>query len=229
MKRVLAVCGTHAKWEDTEPYQQTLRAAGLEFVVVRPDGAQQLEGFGGLLLIGGSDVNPARYGEDPDPQTQPADDARDAAEAMLIAQALEGDAPLLAICRGLQMLNVQQGGTLIQHLDDNLGHRVREGDRRRPVHEVEIMPGTKLAAILGEPLDSVSVNSRHHQAASVVGDKLVISARSKDGVIEGLERPDKEFVIAVQWHPENQAPKDPRQARIFEAFANAIGALPENR
>lgn len=229
MKRVLAVCGTHAKWEDTEPYQQALWAAGLESVVVRPDTPQQLEGLDGLLLIGGSDVNPARYGTDPDPQTQPADDARDAVEAMLITQAIERDMPLLAICRGLQMLNVQQGGTLIQHLDDNLGHRVREGDRGRPVHEVEIVPGTKLAAILGEPLDSVAVNSRHHQAAGVIGDELVISARSKDGVIEGLERPDKRFVIAIQWHPENQAPKDPRQARIFEAFANAIGVSPENR
>ncbi len=225
MKRILAIRGSDAAPGETAPYEDALRAAGLEPVVVGAAAETGLDGFDGLLLMGGSDVNPARYGEAAVAETQPPDDARDAAEMKAIAEALERDVPVLAICRGLQILNVEHGGALIQHLDDNLGHRVKTGDRSRPVHEVEIVPGTKLAAILGEPLERVQVNSRHHQAAGRIGAGLVVSARSKDGVVEGLERPDKPFVIAVQWHPENQANGgDARQARLFRAFARALEA-----
>lgn len=223
MKRVLAVRGTDVKPEETAPYEEALRAAGLEPVVVAPEEARGLAGFDGLLLMGGSDVNPAAYGEVAAPETQLPDNARDEAEAALIREALERDAPVLAICRGLQMLNVQQGGTLIQHLEESRGHRVKTGDRGRPAHDAEITPGTKLAAILGEPLDTVAVNSRHHQAAGRIGDGLTVSARARDGVVEGLERPDKRFVVAVQWHPENQANGgDERQRRLFRAFAEEI-------
>ncbi len=216
MKRAITVSGT-----DSAPYEEALRAAGIDLLVLTPADAEKLEHFDGLVLMGGSDVNPCRYGEPAQAMTQPPDDARDEVESLLIREALERDIPLLAICRGLQILNVALGGSLIQHLDDNLGHRVREGDRSRPVHEVEIAPGTRLAAILGEP-PTVAVNSRHHQAAGRRGEGLVISARSTDGVVEGLERPDKRFVVAVQWHPENQAVNDERQAGLFRAFARAI-------
>jgi putative glutamine amidotransferase len=224
MKRVITVRGSDAGLKEVAPYEEALRAAGIEPLVLSAAEAEEIDGFDGLLLMGGSDVNPARYGEPADPQTQTPDDARDDVESRLIAEALERDVPVLAICRGLQILNVAAGGGLIQHLDDERGHRVRDGDKSRPVHEAEIVPGTRLAAILGGP-QVVAVNSRHHQAASPerIGEGLVVSARAKDGIIEGLERPDKRFVVAVQWHPENQAVNDERQARLFRAFAVAVG------
>ena len=221
MKRVITVRGTDVEPHETAPYEEALRAAGIELLVLSPMEAEEIDGFDGLLLMGGSDVNPACYGETAHPMTQPPDDLRDQVESLLIGDALERDVPLLAICRGLQMLNVELGGSLIQHLDDSLGHRVRGGDRSRPVHEAEIVPGSRLAAILGEP-PTVAVNSRHHQATGRVGEGLIVSARSKDGTIEGLELPDKRFVVAVQWHPENQAVNDERQARLFRAFAQTF-------
>jgi putative glutamine amidotransferase len=221
MKRVIAVRGTNVEPQETAPYEAALRAAGIEPLILSPAEAEEIDGFVGLLLMGGSDVNPARYGEAAHPMTQPPDDARDAVESLLIGEALERDVPLLAICRGLQILNVELGGSLVQHLDESLGHRVRSEEKGRPAHEAEIVPGTTLAAILGEP-PTVEVNSRHHQAAGRVGEGLIVCARSKDGTIEGLEWPDKRFVVAVQWHPENQAVNDERQARLFCAFARAI-------
>ena len=221
MKRVVTVRGSDVEPHETVPYEEALRAAGIEPLVLSPAEAEEIDGFDGLVLMGGSDVNPSRYGEPAHPMTQPPDDARDQVESLLIAEALERDLPLLAICRGLQILNVELGGSLVQHLDESLGHRVRGADKSRPVHEAEIVPGTRLAAIFGEPL-TVAVNSRHHQAAGRPGDGLVVSARSKDETIEGLERPDKRFVVAVQWHPENQAVNDERQAGLFRAFARAL-------
>ncbi len=221
MKRVITVRGTDVEPQQTAPCEEALRAAGIEPLVLSPAEAEEIDGFDGLVLMGGSDVNPSRYGEAAHAMTQPPDDLRDEIESLLISDAIERDVPVLAICRGLQMLNVALGGSLIQHLDDSLGHRVRGGDRSRPVHDAEIVPGTRLAAILGEPL-TVAVNSRHHQAAGRLGDGLVISARANDGTIEGLERPDKRFVVAVQWHPENQAVNDERQARLFRTFARAV-------
>lgn len=221
MKRVITVRGTEVEPHETAPYEQALRAAGIVPLVFSPTEAEEVDGFDGLVLMGGSDINPSRYGESAGPLTQPPDDPRDETESLLISEALRRDVPLLAICRGLQILNVELGGSLIQHLDDSLGHRVRGGDKGRPVHEAEIVPGTRLAAIFGEPL-TVAVNSRHHQAAGRVGEGLVVSARSTDGTIEGLERPDSRFVVAVQWHPENQAASDPRQAGLFRAFAQAV-------
>jgi gamma-glutamyl-gamma-aminobutyrate hydrolase PuuD len=221
MKRTIAVRGSHMEPHETAPYEEAMRAAGIEPLVLSPAEAEEIDGFDGLLLMGGSDVNPSRYGEAAHPMTQPPDDHRDWVESLLISDALERDVPVFAICRGLQILNVALGGSLVQHLDDGLGHRVRGGDRSRPVHEAEIVPGTKLAAILGEP-PTVAVNSRHHQAAGRLGECLIVSAKSKDGTIEALERPDKRFVMAVQWHPENQAINDERQARLFRAFAEAL-------
>jgi gamma-glutamyl-gamma-aminobutyrate hydrolase PuuD len=186
----------------------------------------------GLLLMGGSDVNPARYGEARRSGAEEAnsaeaddaefDDVRDELESALIQEALARDVPVLAICRGLQILNVRHGGTLIQHLDSTARHRQRTEDRGMPVHQVEIVPDTKLAEIAGTPL-SWGVNSRHHQAIDRLGAGLRISAcDSEDGTIEAVERPDRRFVVGVQWHPENMSARDPHQARLFEAFAAAL-------
>lgn len=203
------------------PYEEALRAAGMEPVLIEP-GAAVPGDVCGLVLMGGTDVDPARYREARQSETDSSDDARDALECALIEDALERDIPLLAICRGVQILNVQQGGTLVQHLDTTERHRVRTADRGQPAHPIEIVPGTKLAAIAGESLMQ-NVNSRHHQAIGRVGHNLRVSARDpEDGTIEAVERADKRFVIGVQWHPENMTSGDARQARLFQAFADAL-------
>jgi len=206
VKRVVTTSG----YREFPEYAASLRAAEVELVE-----GESLEGFDGLVLMGGVDVNPALYGEPPDPLTEEPDDARDRLEYALIATALARDLPILGICRGLQILNVQQGGSLVQHIE---GHRVRTEDRGLPAHSVEIMPETHLAVIAGSKL-KWKVNSRHHQAAARLGNGLVVSARDpRDGTIEAIEKPDKRFVVAVQWHPENQSD----MAKLFCAFAAAL-------
>jgi len=221
MKQVLAICGSKWKPKHSAPYVEAMRAAGIEPYLLAP-GDQIPANYSGLLLMGGSDVNPARYGAERHAETEAGDDARDRLECELIRDALDQDVPLLAICRGIQVLNVQQGGTLIQHLETTEQHRKHPTNPGEPAHQVEIVPGTKLASIAGTPLIQ-DVNSRHHQAVDRVGEGLIVTARDpEDGVIEAVERPDKKFVIGVQWHPENQFASDERQAKLFRAFAAAM-------
>jgi gamma-glutamyl-gamma-aminobutyrate hydrolase PuuD len=226
MKRVVTVSGSSASADYPRPYQEALRAVGIELVPVSAaahnGGAPMPADAAGLLLMGGSDVNPSRYGATRVGETEEADDARDELECALIGEVLARDLPLLAICRGLQILNVQQGGTLIQHLASTARHRQRTEDRGTPVHQVEIVPGTTLAAIAGGS-HQWGVNSRHHQAIDKLGEGLRISARDpEDRTIEAVELTGKRFVVGVQWHPENMSATDPCQARLFQAFANAI-------
>lgn len=201
-------------------YEEAARAAGLEPVSQMVNGTLSLDGFDGLVLLGGSDVNPRRYGEKPHPKTNQPDDERDAAEIELIDQALARDLPVLAICRGLQILNVYHGGTLIQHLGSEV-HEQRPEDVGRPAHQVVIEPDTLLARVA--ETNRWQVNSRHHQAAGKAGAGLRVSARAEDGTIEALERPDRTFVLAVQWHPEDQFVKDREQLKLFTRFAEALG------
>ena len=223
MKRALLVCGSPEHCADaySRPYEEALKLAGVDALVIRPADAVPGD-FPGMVLIGGSDVNPSLYSAPRHPHTEGSDDARDALESRLIADALARDLPILAICRGMQILNVQQGGTLIQHLRTTEHHRRRTADRGLPVHKVSITRGTKLSEIArGDIL--WDVNSRHHQAIDLLGSCLCVSAVDPDdGVIEAVERRDKRFVLGVQWHPENQAPTDERQARLFAAFAAAL-------
>jgi putative glutamine amidotransferase len=219
MKRVLAVCGSRWKPDHSLPYEKALRDAGIEPVLIVPGGEVPAD-VSGLLLMGGSDVNPARFGEDRLTETDHPDDPRDELECDLIDDFVKRDLPVLAICRGVQILNVQHGGTLVQHLESTKRHRVKTPDNPGlPAHKVDVVPGTKLAAIAGEQL-TLDVNSRHHQAIGILGGGLQVSARDpEDGTIEGVERPDKRFVVGVQWHPENQSATDERQAKLFRAFA----------
>ena len=229
MKRVLAVCGSPAHWRsgESQPYEEALRAAGIEPVLISPgtfagSGDAIPQDMSGLLLMGGSDVNPARYGEARHSETQESDDARDELECALIGAAIARDLPVLAICRGIQILNVAHGGTLVQHLDSTERHRRRTENRGLPAHQVEIVPGTRLACIAGDA-HTWDVNSRHHQAIARLGEGLRVSARdSEDGTVEAVERPDKRFIVGVQWHPENMSPTDDRQARLFQAFADSL-------
>ena len=207
-------------FKKAKAYETALRAGGMEPLPVYVDDPMPLDRAAGLLLMGGTDVNPKRYNSDAAPETDPPDDARDQVELDLIHSALERDLPILAICRGLQILNIYHGGTLIQHLGAPR-HDPEKDDHSGPVHEIEFLPGSRLAQIAG--VGRWQVNSRHHQAVARVGDNLHVSARDpEDAVVEGLERPDKRFVVAVQWHPEDQIVRCSEQIRLFQSFAAAL-------
>jgi putative glutamine amidotransferase len=167
-----------------------------------------------LVIAGGADVAPSRYGAEPHPRTGPPAPERDAWELALIEAALAGGVPLLGICRGLQLLNVARGGTLVQHLD---GHAGEPGVFGR--HTITPVSGTLLGATLPEP---VSVPTYHHQSVDRLGDGLLASAFAADGTIEAVELPAaRAFALAVQWHPE--AGDDPR---LMAALVAAAGGTP---
>jgi gamma-glutamyl-gamma-aminobutyrate hydrolase PuuD len=173
------------------------------------------------LLTGGSDVDPARYGEPASPETQPPDPERDAVEAALIDEALARDLPVLAICRGMQLLNVHRGGSLIQHLPGAARHVRRTSDRSLPAHRVVIEPGTLLASIAKR--ETWDVNSRHHQAVARLAPGLRVCARDpEDGTVEAIELPVRRYVLGVQWHPENQVSEDSGQRKLFQSFVGAL-------
>jgi len=200
------------------PYVRALEAVGLEAALISADRGGSLDSVDGLLLTGGTDINPARYGQEPAPETQPADDARDELETGLLRKALDRGVPVLAICRGMQLFNVVHGGTLLQHLPASGPH---QGEGRDAVaHNVRVAAGTRLASILSD--GDHAVNSRHHQAADRPGQGLIVSAVAPDGVIEALERPDQSFAVAVQWHPEDRILVSTADRRLFEAFAQAV-------
>ncbi len=204
------------------PYRDALLAAGVNPVLREATRPLSLNGFAGLVLTGGPDVDPALYGETRQPETDQADSERDVLEMSLLEEALPRDFPLLAICRGLQILNVSQGGSLIQHLDPAQRHQWSGASREKPAHDVVIEPGTLLAEIAGTNV--WRVNSRHHQAVKRLAGNLRVSAvDAQDGTIEAIEHPGKRFVVAVQWHPEDQALHDAEQLKIFQRFGAAVG------
>jgi putative glutamine amidotransferase len=178
--------------------------------------ALQGSGIRGLVLTGGEDVEPARYGATPHPKLEDTDPARDAAELALIAAARERRLPILAICRGIQILNVALGGTLYQDLgSERPGPVVHTGDDRR--HAVRVEPGSLLERTLGT--QAVTVNSRHHQAIRNLAPGLRAVAWAEDGVIEAAESVDaaSPWMLAVQWHPE-----DLTERALFDGFARAV-------
>ncbi len=204
-----------------KPYAEAAREGGAEPVIASVENKLSLDGFAGLLLMGGSDVNPARFGAQPAPETDVPDDQRDEVELALIHEAIQLDLPIFGICRGLQILNVFHGGTLVQHIADTVRHDPEIADHSEPAHDVTFVPKSKLAEIVGA--HTWQVNSRHHQAILKLGENLHISARDDvDSTIEGIERHDKRYVLAVQWHPEDQTTKYPAQLRLFESFAAAL-------
>lgn len=219
------VAVTYGDLKKAEPYAAAVRLVGLEPVLISAEDARSLVGVDGLLLTGGCDVDPKQYGQEPAHETQKPNPSRDRMERGLLGQALDRDLPVLGICRGLQLINVYHGGTLIQHLKGD-PHRPPlrpKADPSKPFHEISVAPDTKLAAILGAGRHPV--NSRHHQAVDKLGAGLVVSAKSvKDGIIEGLEVPGKEFAVGVQWHPEDQVPGNETQVQLFRAFADAVSA-----
>ncbi len=171
----------------------------------------------GLVLIGGGDVDAARYGADPDPRNGGTSGERDELELGLLGAALERDLPLLAICRGMQVLNVHLGGDLVQQLPDRLrttAHQPRPG-AFGPV-AVATEEGSAVRRLLGARAE---VLCSHHQALGRLGAGLVVTARSEDGVVEAVELPGYRFVVGVQWHPEETGDN-----RLFEALVGEAAA-----
>jgi len=219
------VAVTYEDPKKAERYAEALRLVGLEPVLISAEAARTLIGFDGLLLTGGCDIDPKQYGQERAPETQEPNPGRDRMEIGLLGEALDRDLPLLGICRGLQLLNVYHGGTLIQHLkgDPHRPGQRPKADRSKPMHEVSVAADTRLAGVLG--VGQHPVNSRHHQAVDRLGAGLLVSAKSvNDGIVEGLEVPGREFAVAVQWHPEDQVPGDETQLKLFRAFADAVGS-----
>lgn len=208
-----------------ERYVRALQRAQVTPVLVPAGGLTDPDDavapFAGLLLAGGGDVDPSRYGAEPHPKTYGVDPDRDDIELTLLAAARRAGLPILAVCRGLQVVNVACGGTLHQHLPELEGSDIH-GDptaARNVVHGVDVSSGSRLAAAVGhQRLDSCF--SHHHQAVDRLGSGLVPVAWSDDGLIEGLELPAGEpWLVAVQWHPELNAPDVAAQQAIFDAFA----------
>jgi putative glutamine amidotransferase len=172
----------------------------------------------GILLPGGADIDPARYGEAPDPTVDAPDPSLDETELALARWALAEAKPILGICRGQQVLNVAAGGTLVQDIPSEvpgaLIHRVEP--RNALAHSIVVEPDSRLADLLGAV--HVDVNSLHHQAVEDVGPGFIVTARAPDGVIEGLERPDHPFAVSVQFHPEELVPGHEASERLLRRF-----------
>jgi putative glutamine amidotransferase len=194
------------------------RAGGLPLLI--PPGEPHLEealaGFDGILMCGGPDVDPQLYGGRAHPEVYGLDPERDASEVALARLVLEQRIPALCICRGLQVLNVAHGGTLVEHLPDEVGLAVRHNGPERAYvpHEVALEPRSRLAALLGAR--SIAPASSHHQAVRAPAQGFEVAARAPDGTIEALEHREHEHLIAVQWHPEYTAHEDALQQRLFD-------------
>ncbi|MCM8749194.1 gamma-glutamyl-gamma-aminobutyrate hydrolase family protein [Thermomicrobiaceae bacterium CFH 74404] len=183
----------------------------------------------GVLLSGGGDIRPSRYGDSTvHPETYGIHDLRDEFELALARSALELDLPLLCICRGIQVLNVALGGTLIQDIGDQVPTTIEHRQQRReipstePSHEVEIVPGSLLHAIYGDTV--IAVNSFHHQALREVASELRVVGRAPDGIVEAVELAGRRFVLGVQWHPEMMFEAHPEHLKPFRALVEAAEA-----
>ena len=213
-------------------YVRALEGAGLVPLIVPPladtDAAVRiLDAVSGLVLSGGEDVDPSLYGDTPHPALGAVNCSRDVTELALLAAARERNLPTLAICRGIQVVNVGLGGTLVQDIPSqrsDVAEHELDGQRATRVHGVSVEPSSRLARILGS--ESLDVNSIHHQAVDRLGDAMRVSARADDGVIEGVESDDPDWwMVGVQSHPEElTATPEPWDRRLFDAFADACRA-----
>ena len=207
----------------TRAFSRAVQAAGAIALLLPPDESLDevpeaiLDRLDGLIISGGSDVGAACYGQEPDPHTSRTLPARDRFELALVRAALERDMPLLGICRGMQVINVALGGTLIQHLPDLLGH----GEHRRTPgvmgnHEVRLKPGSLAARAAGG--EQLEVKSHHHQGVDELGTDLVASGWAvPDEIVEAVEIPGRRFALGVLWHPEEDT-----ASRVVAALVAAV-------
>ena len=210
-----------------QDYLDAVAGAGAIPVVIAPEATAAadliMSRVDGLMLVGGVDVHPTNYGESILNDTVTPGPERDALELALLQSAFKRDVPVLAICRGHQVLNVACGGTLWQDLPaqrpDGLGHSQR-GDPHSAGHELQVAEGSLLHRIVGSA--RLSTNSFHHQAIRRIGQGLQATAWTSDGLVEAVEDPAHRFVLGVQWHPEEMLDSAPHRA-LFKAFVQAAG------
>jgi putative glutamine amidotransferase len=239
--------GRVARWPEggygvPAPYLDALRRSGARTAIVSPGEVAEpdevIQPFDGLLLVGGGDVDPVRYGAQRGSHDYGVDPERDAFETALLHAAERAAIPTLCICRGAQVMNVAYGGTLEQHLPD-VGGLLDHGvplDDTTSMHDVEPVQGTRLAIATEAP--SLRCSSHHHQGIASVGEGLSVVGRTSDGLVEALERnaatPDGAWIVGVQWHPEETAATDPSQQALFDTLVrlageHAVGADPGKR
>jgi putative glutamine amidotransferase len=206
-------------------YVRQVEAAGGRALIVPPSEEaldETLDALDGILFSGGSDLDPAAYGHEPHPETNNVRPDRDAGELALLTAALDRDMPVLAVCRGSQVLNVARGGDLVQHLPEVVGD---EKHKHTPGvfadHDVDVKPDTRLGMLLG---DRAPVKSHHHQGFGRVGDGLVEAAWADDGTLEAVELPEKRFAVGVLWHPE-----EGEDAALFAALVEEARAYRQAR
>ncbi len=206
-------------------YVRAVERAGGRPLLVPPsaDGIEEtLDALDALLLSGGSDLDPDLYGAEAHPETNGVRPERDRAELALLEAALARDMPVLAVCRGSQVLNVARGGDLVQHLPEVVGD---EKHKHTPGafadHEVALEPASRLGSLLGE---RAPVKSHHHQGYGRIGDGLRAAAWADDGTVEGLEDPERRFAVGVLWHPE-----EGEDAALFETLVAEAGRYREER
>ncbi len=209
-------------------YALAVQAAGGMALLLPPDdGAAEQPGemidlLDGLMLAGGSDIDPSSYGREPHPETNGMRPERDRGELALLRAALERDMPVLAVCRGSQVLNVARGGDLVQHLPDVVGD---EKHKHTPGvfadHDVEVKVDSRLGSLLG---DRAPVKSHHHQGFGRIGEGLREAGYAEDGTVEALEDPSKRFAVGVLWHPE-----EGEDMALFEALVEQAAQYREER
>lgn len=206
-------------------YLEAIEASGGVPIVAPPMGLVPaealLDAVDGLCLSGGPDIHPAAYGQEPDPELGPTERELDAFELALVRAADVRELPILAVCRGAQLVNVARGGTLIQHLPDVVGDELEHRQRERAenlTHQVRVDERSRLAELLG--WRHGGVNSFHHQAVDQLGHDLIATAWAPDGTIEAFEAPDDRFLLGVQWHAECLIGW-PDHVRVWQAFIDA--------
>jgi putative glutamine amidotransferase len=216
-----AMSGIHFDLHFSDYPKSVALAGGLPVELTRDaDVTDMVSHLDGLVLTGGADIDPAQYNAAPDENLGDIEPERDVWEIALLKAAREKGIPILAICRGLQLLNVVQGGTLRQDitLDEGAGHPQWDVDGHEATHKVKIVDGTIARDLFDE---NIGVNSLHHQVVEKVGEGLIVSARADDGEIEGLETLDGQ-IVAVQWHPELLTKPDPTFQWLVEQASQRL-------
>lgn len=224
--------------DENKNYRDAVETCGATVVVLsqhepRDDVRARFALLDGLLLPGGIDVEPKRYGEAPHPKLEKVDGDLDALEFDALEYAKNHGLPVLGICRGHQILNVYYGGSLYQDIPSQcesairVSHRFPEGSAERREHEITVVPGSILRELWNT--DRLTVNTYHHQAVKEVAPGFAVAARSDDGIIEAIERKEGVFVLGVQFHPEKMLQDEPRMKVIFERFVEEARRVAQTR
>ncbi len=222
--------GHFMEYTYAEYSQAVLHCGGAPLIIPASQDKRSLESIlaavRGIILSGGPDMHPRIYGEEPLPGLEEVDEGLDRFELQVAGLALQRHLPVLAICRGVQVLNVCMGGALYQDIasqvQESICHTPRV-DKGVNTHTVRIEPNTKLLSIMQKR--EIWVNGKHHQAVKKPAPGLIVSARAKDGVIEAVEDPERPFVLGVQWHPEGTWKNDPYSKKLFRALIQAASSF----